>query len=70
MEKFTAEYLEALIKCANRETTMRKRVYPNRVSMGKMSKKQMEKEIEMMNDIAELLQQYKNDKYGEQKTLF
>lgn len=70
MEKFTAEYLDKLIKCAKRESKMRERVYPNRVSMGKMTAAQKDKEIQMMIDIAEFLDLYKKDKYGEQKELF
>lgn len=48
--------LEELITCAGRELAMRERVYPERVSAGRMKREEMAREIALMRSIQELLQ--------------
>jgi hypothetical protein len=43
--------IDDLIKCARRELSMRKHVYPRRVLDGRMTKTQSDKEIAMMEAI-------------------
>jgi len=47
--------LEELMKCAGRELGMRRSVYPGRVSRGKMSEANAQKQIEMMENIQDFL---------------
>jgi hypothetical protein len=44
-----------LVQCAAREAGMRRKVYPNRILTGRMTKKQADLEIDKMDAIAELL---------------
>ncbi len=47
--------LSELAECAERELHIRYRIYPNRIQTQRMSRKQAEREIAMMQEIAELL---------------
>jgi hypothetical protein len=51
----------SLVQCARREIAMRKRVYPRRVSEGKMPLATAEREIAEMTAIFELLQRLERD---------
>ena len=46
---------EQLRRCAERELTLRKQVYPNRVLANRMSRQQADLEIDKMRVIAEVL---------------
>ncbi len=53
-----ADYTAAeMLACAERETKLRKRVYPNRVETGRMSKEQAAHEIACMQAIADYFRQ-------------
>ena len=51
--------LEDLIKCAQRELAMRERVYPKRISEGRMKETTADHEINCMAAILHLLQEKK-----------
>jgi len=44
-----------LVQCAAREAGMRRKVYPNRILTGRMTKKQADLEIDKMDAIAAIL---------------
>jgi hypothetical protein len=50
--------LNELIKCAKRELALRSNVYPKWVRSGRIRQDFADKEIDMMNEIVMLLQQW------------
>jgi hypothetical protein len=53
--------LAELKKCAERELRLRKRVYSNRLLTGRMSEQQATNEIQMMEEIAQVLENLAKD---------
>jgi hypothetical protein len=49
--------LRDLVKCAEREIGLRRRVYPNRVDTGRMSQREADRQIAMMEAIAARLRE-------------
>lgn len=59
--------LEELITCAGRELAMRERVYPERVTGGRMRREDMQREISLMRSIVEFLQGERERRVAEQQ---
>ena len=58
--------IEALVECARRELTLRRKVYLGLVRRGKMTQEQADREIELMKAILSNLEKQVSDKepYG------
>ena len=50
--------LTELRECAEREAKIRRRVYANRIETGRMSQREADRQIAMMDEIAERLRQF------------
>lgn len=52
--------LTAQIKCVEREITMRKRVYPRRIGLGRMNAKFADQQLALMEAVLKTLQELRN----------
>ena len=50
--------LTELRECAEREVRLRRRVYANRIETGRMSQREADRQIAMMEEIAERLREW------------